>query len=174
MVSCLVVVFGNLCLLVLYLVFTRISLYFQLWILSYPIVFYPMSRILLALSDSVCCTIVPNQYQRSNWQSLGLHANKVLISLWRKQRILLIIVSLLLSKLRYSLLQVNFAELPICWTLPVWNQYTWNISGVFIQKVVLKYIFIVGFTKFTLITASNLYPIVSFLYPFSNTHNTKF
>ena len=87
-------------------------------------------NLVLVLSDSVCCTVessVPNQYQRSSLQCLDFHGNKVLISLWGKQRILLIIVPLLLSELRYSLLQVNLAEIPICWTLPVWDQYTWNI-----------------------------------------------
>ena len=86
---------------------------------------------ILVLSDSVCCTVessVPNQYQQSSLQCLDLHANKVLTGLWGKQRILLIIVSFLLPKLRYNLLQVNFAEFPICWALSVWDQYTWNIS----------------------------------------------
>ena len=95
--------------------------------MSYPVLSYPIlsHRILsyvnnpiLVLPDSVCCAVVPNQYQRSSLQYLGLRANKALISLWGKQQILMIIVSLLLSKPQYSLLQVNFAELPICWTLP--------------------------------------------------------
>ena len=97
---------------------------------SYRIISYVRNHILV-LSDSVCCTVersVLNQYQQSSLQCLDLQANKVLISLWGKQQILLIIVPFLLSKLWHSLLLVNFAEFSICWTLPVWDQYIWNIS----------------------------------------------
>ena len=97
---------------------------------SYRILSYVRNP-MLVLSDSVCCTVessVPNQHRQSSLQCLYLHANEVLISLWGKQRILLLIVPFLLSKLRYSLVQVNFDKFPICWTLSVWDQYTWNIS----------------------------------------------
>ena len=133
MVSCLVVVFGGLCFCYIWFLheFHCIFSFESYPVLSYHILSYFKNPILVQ-SNSICCTVessVPNQYQRSILQCLDLHANKVLISLWRKQRILLIIVSFLLSKLRNILLQVNFAELQIYWTLPVWDQYTWNISS---------------------------------------------
>ena len=101
---------------------------------SYCILSYVRNP-MLVLSDSVCCTVessVPNQYQQSSLQCLDLHANKVLISLWGKQWILLIILPFLLSKLRYSVLQVNFAEFPITSTFEI------SIRGISV-KVLCSY-----------------------------------
>ena len=87
-----------------------------------------MNNPILVLSDSSCCTVVPNQYQRSCLQCLDLHANKVLISLWGIQLILLIIALFCWNSnivcCNWILLSFQFVELyPLRW---VYLEYQLN------------------------------------------------